>query len=392
MIKSENLNLQFTILQLADTIAHSSFVRPDGGVTWLKPRHIPGSDRCSITTADMSLYGGATGIAVFLAAVQTLEFSERRQDVIRGAIQPLLESLSYAADLPRVLHHVGFGACSGMGGYVYGLHLIAEFTQDEAVSLVLDQTMWNLAALKFVPGPSCGLDVVDGISGFVLCVSELERKNQTKLCASLIHSCCQFILSHAVTDQTGFAHGMSGIALAVGRAGMVYEREEWVRAAHDLLSVEDKHYSPIAGNWSAARDRGESSRRSFKAAWCYGAPGIAIARHAFQTNFDTEISFVDADQVLCTEHERILSETTCSSLCCGVSGILDALMICKPQFSGIPYRDQILADLAEQTVRLPHSTVRLPDPSLFQGLAGVGYQQLRLNAPDRFPSILSFEM
>ncbi|MEX0599941.1 MAG: lanthionine synthetase LanC family protein [Rhodothermales bacterium] len=39
---------------------------------------------------------------------------------------------------------------------------------------------------------------------------------------------------------------------------------------------------------------------------------------------------------------------------------------------------------------LPGVPTRVHHPGFFQGLGGIGYQYLRLDAPDRFPSILTW--
>src|SRR5204863_3308896 len=83
---------------------------------------------------------------------------------------------------------------------------------------------------------------------------------------------------------TGFSHGASGISFALHALYRATGDERYRRAALDGIRYEATRFVPDQGNWSDPADPRESGTVAREAdkvlsvAWCYGAPGIGLAR------------------------------------------------------------------------------------------------------------------
>jgi lantibiotic modifying enzyme len=79
-------------------------------------------------------------------------------------------------------------------------------------------------------------------------------------------------------------------------------------------------------------------------------------------------------------------------LCCGVFGRVDFLLEAARRL-GNPSLEDAARRMARRAIERAHGggfRVAPPEhePGLWQGLAGIGYELLRLSAPERFPSVL----
>jgi lantibiotic modifying enzyme len=201
-------------------------------------------------------------------------------------------------------------------------------------------------------------------------------------------------MPHGKPILTGFSHGTSGIALALARLARDTGDQETLDLSHRIFSYESSQYDALQGNWPDLRAPG---RREFMTSWCHGAPGIALARldalacdgeGDHRRQWQRAIASVLAAQDLGVDH-----------LCCGNMGLVEVLL----QSGRTLDRADLVAAAEARAARVvrrvrSRGAYRLFmgereavfNPGLFQGVAGIGYQLLRVSHPEALASVLSF--
>ena len=355
------------------------------------------------------LYAGTPGIALFLAYLSALCGETRFGSLARRGIDTLLRRL---ASVEKEI--TGIGLYQGWGGIVYALAHLGSLWRDER--LLAEARRRQSTILERLPADQ-DLDVVSGAAGAVEGLLALYRASpeQTTLEAAL--RCGEHLLARAHPTgrgvswliriggdqlQTGFAHGASGIALALCDLWRASEDVRFRQAAEGAFEFEREHF------WPHLSDAGEMGREarmtndvaappeeSMAMTWCYGAPGVGLARLGALRSL--------ADARLEEECRRAVALTLMRgfgknhSLCHGDLGNLDLL-----QEAG---RRDAAGDPAAQVRRLSRSilaSVRrdgwlcgtvggIEAPGLMNGLAGIGYGLLRLADPATVPAVLMME-
>jgi lantibiotic modifying enzyme len=132
--------------------------------------------------------------------------------------------------------------------------------------------------------------------------------------------------------------------------------------------------------------------------WCYGAAGIGLARLGGLTVLDTPAVRQDLEVALSTTLAHGLPSL--DNLCCGNFGRIEFLLASAQRLQ----RPELLMTAQRHASTLVHRATQLghfhllanlprhaSNPGLFQGYAGIGYELLRLAAPESIPSVLLWE-
>ena len=201
---------------------------------------------------------------------------------------------------------------------------------------------------------------------------------------------------------TGFSHGAAGIAWSLLKLYALSRAKRFYGAACAAIEYERSLFSPEQGNWLDQRDLGSFGRSSNNGqpksinAWCYGAPGIGLAR------LDTLAQLNDAATQ--TEIEVALRTTLANgfgqnhSLCHGDLGNIELLAVAGERSNDAQLRAQVQRQTAlilasiKQHGWLCGLPFGVESPGLMTGLAGIGYGLLRLAAPARVPSVLTLAL
>ena len=127
-------------------------------------------------------------------------------------------------------------------------------------------------------------------------------------------------------------------------------------------------------------------------AWCHGAPGIGLGRLG-------SLKYID-DATIREEIEVALKTTITEgfgwnhSLCHGDLGNLETLLMATQVLDDPQHREQLehLTAMILQSIDtygwVTGVPLRVETPGLMMGLAGIGYELLRLAEPDKVPSVL----
>jgi lantibiotic modifying enzyme len=185
---------------------------------------------------------------------------------------------------------------------------------------------------------------------------------------------------------TGFAHGASGIALALCLLFAENGEREVLRAAASTLDFERALFRHDIRAWPISPDEPNIRPNG----WCYGGPGIALARAAILFVLGGQIlPQVVGDLRLALEVLWQAPAVPLDHLCCGMLSRVESLRV----IAGL-LRDERLelaaGAMATWTLRAAKRRGgfglggRTPeeDLTLFQGLPGIGYSLLRLLSAD----------
>jgi lantibiotic modifying enzyme len=192
--------------------------------------------------------------------------------------------------------------------------------------------------------------------------------------------------------RSGFSHGAAGIALALLRLHAASGIGEFHDAASELVTYERSLFVPASSNWRTLPNDDDAATCQ----WCYGAAGVGLARIGCLSLTDDAETSQEISAAL--DATKAATPLLHDHLCCGNFGRIDFLLT-----AGLRLDQPALLALARQSAmqRIQRAVAqggfrwRIADdslnPSLFQGIAGIGYELLRLAEPGVLPSILCWD-
>ncbi|HEX3527752.1 MAG TPA: lanthionine synthetase LanC family protein [Thermoanaerobaculia bacterium] len=346
-----------------------------------------------------NLYNGYLGTALFFAV------AGRRNPAARDLCGRLLSSFEASPA----------GVPPSAGAYVGPLSRVLAF--DQVAEILGDPELRGRSldlALREA-GPSASHhDVISGNAGSIMvllgCRAVLPAGDSRRdRLLSVAEACAAEILSHRVridglpatfppksgeSPRTGFAHGAAGIALALFLVFAENGDPELHRCASSALAFERALFRHEYHAWPSSPD----APTNLPNGWCYGAPGIALARAAIlrvlsESGPPPEIL---SDLQLALEVSWQAPAVPLDHLCCGMFSRVEALRAIAA-ILGDERPRRAAGTLAIWALRAVKTRLRFslggnsPEEnlSLLQGLPGVGYSLLRLmDDEDRSPSAL----
>jgi lantibiotic modifying enzyme len=385
---------------------------PKGNVIWLDPASALKPDQ-PVVPLGPHLYGGVTGVLLFLAALEHVTGGLGQREDLLQALRQVRRPLAQLASDPDGARQVpaSLGGFAGLGAHIYSFLLLGRWLgmpelRDEAAAIAALITPERIAADE-------GLDVLGGCAGAVLALLHLDRATDgashggaTPLERAV--ACGEHLLERRISvdglprawpvngqpPTCSFAHGATGIAYALLR---LFERtgdRRFRDAAEEGLAFERHFYDPEQGNWRVP----SSPEPSFITSWCHGAPGIALGRLRMLNLFDGPEDLRELRGAL--EATARSPEAARDFLCCGDMGKADVLLDAYEVLA----EDRFLAaaeGIAARVVARGHDAGGCYrwfapgddrfSPSFFRGAAGVGYALLRLARPSSLPCVLALE-
>lgn len=371
---------------------------PAHPATWVGPQ---------VTTSEQSqwlpgtlgydVYGGSTGVALFLAGAAARTGDERVAEVAEAVFRPIEAQL---VDGRVEGLEVSAGGMTGMGGTVWSLATArtllsrvgmldgerADPGRDERLLAVLADAARADAAPDFTSGLAgtlaAGLTIEAGI--------ESPDPVHVDAIADAMLDAVARRESTGAPVYTGYAHGLAGMVPPLLRWAHARGDDRGTAVAHEMLDQLVRSRLDD-GDWPRLVD-GDPDERSY--AWCHGAPGILlglldvhrVAPAAVPTDVLAELAEIS--------RRRAIGHNP--TLCHGDLGTLDVLAeaavalddaglrrfvddatarLVREQFAGAPRRRDSKYDAAD---------------SLMVGAAGTGWSLLRHLDPGRFPSVLAF--
>ncbi len=363
---------------------------------------------CSMS---VDLYGGTSGIALFLAELYQLTNDAEQLRALEGAVAHALANLS------RVPSGLESGFYTGYIGIAYALIRIGEILRRdyllEVGSAMMDRLNGQAMDAQLV-------DVLSGSAGLIPILLLMAQRYDKPSLIGIAHTHGQNLIRRAVhvgevcswhtvdmavfANLTGYSHGAAGISTALLELYGVTGDREYLDVALAGLRFEASVFNEKQKNWPDNRNMNSTdpnAKPGTSMAWCHGAPGIGLSRLR--------------SSVLLPDHEGIradlelaLATTAASlsalwkpgngnySLCHGAAGNAE-LMLMAGQQLGRPELTRVAEKVGEEGIDF-YVKQGLPwpcgnggageTPNLMLGTAGIGYFYLRLYDPVAVPSVL----
>jgi type 2 lantibiotic biosynthesis protein LanM len=402
------------LLQQAEDIAteiqKQAIHGTDGSLTWISLNYMTTMERWQLQPLGETLYDGTGGVALFLAALARIKGSSQLADLALTAISPIQEVLSnstkeYTQDFAKEL---GIGGASGVGSIIYYLVKISQLV--ETPKLCEDAMLAAQLITSEIIATDSKFDIVGGSAGAILGLLALYKQTGSAEVLQGAIACGQHLLKYcdsayspqagnspASKPQTGFSHGAAGIAYSLLQLYAVTQDSSYLEGARQGIAYESSVFSPSARNWPIISPM-PSASPVFWSTWCYGAPSIALGRLAGASIYQTEEVLRDIEVGLNTTQKTALQDI--DHLCCGNLGRAEVLLVAGQKLSN-PFWYQAAQELAAMVVGRAARTgkyqlfselpISVSSPGFFQGMAGIGYQLLRLGYPESLPSVLLWE-
>lgn len=336
-----------SIEQIVKQIVRSATMTQSGIVNWLSIQHLPGSDQVTFGPLDDSLYKGRVGIGLFLALVSRLEFSGSAecQEIAVGCTNRLANNLLSPNRCRTLLHSSSIGL-TGVAGTIYGLLGMGRLLKND--KLVSAALAYSTMAARSLIGRYSNFDFFVGVSGLLFSLCRVARFNPKSEYLSAIETLADHLagMESAAIDDCGLAHGGTGIGWALWEAFRITSNSTYELAAIEFISSDVRRFEEelVAGSRYS---------EAFSHSLCRGRSGIELALSNISSWTDCELK----SPALSSPAKSF----SVPSLCCGASGVWMA----NRRMDG------------DNSTFLPGLCIpdfnRFTDPSLFRGLAGVGW-------------------
>jgi type 2 lantibiotic biosynthesis protein LanM len=395
---------------LARAIAARAIIGKEGFATWVAPSHWQ-PDVHGQRGVSYYLYDGASGIALFLAALTRITGNEQLLPLMGAACRPVGAILKHP-DAAQMLAEEGIGVASGLASVLYAFVCIHRLVDDPSYLEAARRIARVITAEKIMADEV--LDVQGGSAGAILGLLALHAVAPDADVLRQAEKCGEHLLLKRVagpqggtawkahpegTRLAGFAHGASGIAYALAKLSAATKRDDFREAAREAMVYERTIYDAEARNWPVLTPPGSRAKPLLVNAWCHGAPGVALARLGCLDLVSDPLVREDLDIALdTTVHGGI---TTLDHLCCGNMGRIEVALLASRRLGSQRLRQ--VADVGATAVVLrakragAYTLQARPEqnasfqPGFFRGIAGIGYELLRVARPDALPSVLAFE-
>ncbi|HEU5381016.1 MAG TPA: type 2 lanthipeptide synthetase LanM family protein [Ktedonobacteraceae bacterium] len=389
-------------------------VRNATGASWLGVSAV--SDTTwSLLPTDTNLYDGTSGIALFLGYLGTLTGQARYTELAQLSLRAVHTQVEQQKER---IQEASIGTFTGLGSALYLMTHMGALWQDAS----LLQEAEALAEL-LIPliAQDTQLDIVSGAAGCILNLLGLYTLRPGARLLEIACLCGDHLLSTAQAMDAGigwitiasekplggFAHGASGIVLSLLKLAHISGCERYRKAALDGLTYDRSLYVPSEQNWADLRTFAARLARTKQSspeqenqqpcmiAWCHGAAGIGLGRTGGLAYLDDELTRQEIETAINTTIAKGFRDN--HSLCHGALGNLD-LLLTAAQTLNIPRYHTLLAEFT--AILLESITacgwvagvpLGIETPGLMTGLAGMGYELLRLAEPEKVPSILLVE-
>jgi type 2 lantibiotic biosynthesis protein LanM len=366
--------------------------------------------RWALLPVGSDLYDGNAGIIFFLSYLGALTQEARYTTLARQAF-----SSQMTRKEPGNETHRRPGAFDGLGSTIYLLTHLGSLWHEPAR---WDEAEEMVELLPELIGQDHTNDIISGAAGcllVLLCLYQVRPSARVREVACL---CGDHLLAQArqmetgiawetlkevIQPLTGFSHGVAGISLSLLALSGLTGEERFRQAAHLAMRYERSLFSPEQQNWpdlrtphpaGAVPEPGGPFPLSMTA-WCHGAPGIGLGRLASLRYLDEPEMREEITVALATTIERGFGFN--HSLCHGDLGNLETVLLAS-RVLHTSFFDEHLKRLTAMIVESMQcngwrtgTPLGVQTPGFMTGLAGIGYQCLRLAAPAHVPSVLLLE-
>ncbi|HEY1835588.1 MAG TPA: lanthionine synthetase LanC family protein [Candidatus Saccharimonadales bacterium] len=390
----------------------------DHGASWTTPAL--NLDSSISWGKEEDLYGGVSGIVLFLIELYRQTGDKKYLKVAKEAM--------HWVDWYCERHPTNnYAFISGRMGVSFAYLKLHETTNEK--KYLTKALRMAKGSPTFLEAPHVN-DFINGFAGTTLALIHLHAATREQWVLDDIQKYVNELLQNARFDGwglywdsshyeirplCGFSHGPSGIGFVFLELGHYFKNPTFYYVAELAFKYEDQYFDRRMGNWPDFRlDLHTSDKvREYEAAykkgnvdalerplytnvWCHGAAGIGMARLRALSLIKNASYDATVKRVLKkTQHSSDRSYT----LCHGKGGNVDLFIedyLQRKNDTALGAANAAATQAIDQQKQagkyasgLPHAITAGPeDPSLFNGIAGVGYFMLRVANPEAVPSLL----
>jgi len=393
-------------LRIANQIRRAALPFKEG-VSWNTLGYYAEARRYQLEPMTPRFYDGLCGVALFLAAVQKVGGEPDCAALARSALATVVRDAE-RPEYIRALFESGIGAGVGQPSIIYALVRASEFLGEEEWLHHAQRFGEMLDAERITSDRT--FDLLIGAAGAALALLALYRATKLPEALDKAVLCGEHLLQHRSESRqglrswknfgeemlTGFSHGAAGIAYALLKLYEATGKSSFQEAALEAEAYETSVFLPEVSNWPDFRNPPTEGRYGCRTSWCHGAAGIALSRLAALPILDTPQVRQDISHGL--RATQLAGTEGMDTLCCGVMGRVETLLVAAKELGDPAYLQQAqeMGSTILQRSRPPGSYAlgwkKAPYLASFhQGMAGIGYEYLRLAAPASLPSLLLWE-
>lgn len=379
--------------EIARMLTDLAVVGHDGSMTWIGPAVRKG--RYHVSLMETSLYGGNGGIALFFAALADVSQKTVYQDLAYASLKLFRATLT-GKHRRRFLERADLHGLNGTVSMLYAMARIGKWFDDMDLLQETEALAAFVTEERVRKGKSLGL--LHGTAGTLLSFLTLYEVCGEPSYLRRAIACGEHLLAHRRTNEAGhfvWSEGTAGTVLDDGFA------DGAVGVAYALLRLH-RHTGETVFRQAAVETidsvRGRRGGRTVadgNLSWCHGASGFGMGylaawragEAAYRDDAEAVVRAVGTPKQDGVHH-----------LCCGMMGHVDFLIeasrpFARPDWMGAAARKAAAVCKSWQEtgtfVFTPDRNVQ--PPGLWRGLAGIGYEWLRLMAPEQVPSVLLLE-
>lgn len=393
--------------QAVRTLLDTASRADDGTATWIAP--IINIDLgWSVAPLRPDMYLGSTGIAVMLAAYRH-EVRAGRADPVDGAdalLDAALATMTAAEDY-LAAHRATMairpeppGGYIGLGGQIWGWLLLRRLGAGPDPGYALHRARALAALVPEAVDDAAAHDLLSGPPGAVVPLLRLYEVDGDREWVRTAASIGDHMRAGAVTEGPtawwpgqfdtdrlgGLSHGATGIGWALSH----------VDSARDLAGAafryEESLYDPGLPGWLDMR---KPERPTDAAAWCHGAVGIGIAAADLLARAADPVSRQRWTEVLrrAADASWPAGMAANHTMCHGELGTWELQLHAMAAGVAPPELDREWLDARLLTGMEDFGAIAGPNrdafrPGLLNGIAGIGYQLLRMHPECPLPSAL----
>lgn len=381
-------------------------VRRGRNAAWIGLDWLGDSEVAQLVVLGPDLYNGGCGIALFLAAHAAVTGNESSEALARAAIAGVRQHLR-ACNPARFARTVGVGGGLGLGSIVYSLAVIAALIDDSAI--LADACAGAELITDEVVAADRQLDVLGGCAGAILGLLRLYRQTSSGDVLLLAEKCGRRLLAHDRAGPpgqrtwaspafgrplNGLSHGAAGYAYSLTALAHATGDDEFESPATECIAFENSTFEGEHHGWADLRGVAGSA---WPCKWCYGAPGIGLARIAMTKHAGAPLAScaTDIGRALVGVEQGWPAAT--DNLCCGTLGSIEFLWEAGDVLGRHDLRDlatqQLLAVIQNACTTGDYrwsSGTRRFNLGLFRGIAGIGYTLLRA-VDQSLPNVLIWD-
>jgi type 2 lantibiotic biosynthesis protein LanM len=359
------------------------------------------------------LYGGSSGIALFLAHLHRLTGERLFRVTAEGAMAHAEARLQ---DIPAA------GRMAFYSGWIGIAHALVEMAEAFGDGAMLDRAFDLIAAAARDAADSPGLDVIGGAAGAIPALIDIHHRHPRDAVLPLATKLGEHLLATARQsengwswntmdgqtshDPTGYSHGAAGIALALLELSLETGNPQFRHAAERGFAYERQWFSTEQENWpdfrtiANATSGAGTGALNYAIAWCHGAPGIGLSRVRAYEILKSEELKREAEAAIRTT-TRFLANPGYGmqgdfTLCHGRGGNAELLIYAGEALGDAASREnaetlgrQGIEHFARNDLPWPCGVPGGGEtPNLMLGLAGIGYFYLRLCDPGAVRSVM----